>query len=70
MSREIEVAKAIILAYLSSNINCDSVNDIFEINSNNKKVLLEHITALKNIFTTAEGQLKKELESEVAYAKD
>lgn len=64
MNRDLEVAKAIILAYLSSNINYDSVNDIFEINSNNKKVLLEHITAVKNIFTTAEGQLKKELESE------
>ena len=64
MNRELEVAKAIIITYLSSNINYDSANDIFEINSNNKKVLLEHITAVKNIFTTAEEQLKQELESE------
>ena len=67
MNREIKIAKAIILTYLSSKMNYDSANDIFEINSNNKKVLLEHITAVKNIFTTAEEQLKQELESEVIY---
>ena len=65
MNREIKIAKEIILAYLSSNINYDSANSVYEINSNNKKILFEHVSALRKIFTTAEGQLKKELESEV-----
>ena len=70
MNRELKAAKNIINTILSQNYNIELLDSILKINSNDKKELLKHISALKEIFTKAEKQLKKELKSEVAYAKD
>ena len=63
MNRELEVAKSIIITILSQNYNIESLDSILRINSNDKKELLAHISAVRKIFTKAEKQLKKELES-------
>ena len=62
--KEVEVAKNIILNNLSTNQNTENLRNIFEIRSNNKEILLEHINALINIFTRAKETLELELENE------
>lgn len=58
---EKECAINIIKTILSNGSTPESFNNLYEINSGNKEVLLGHITALRNIFTKAEKQLKKEI---------
>lgn len=57
--RELEIAKNIIIAYLSTGNNIASINELYEIRSNNKELLREHINALKNIFEVANKELDK-----------
>lgn len=60
---ELELAKRIIVTYLSSNINVESLNALHEIQHGNKKELKEHIDTLKDIFEVASKELEKELEN-------
>lgn len=57
-----ELAKAIIIAYLSSNDNGDFTPEglitMWEIKNGNDDLLLEHIKALKNIFEKAIGEIE------------
>ena len=61
---ELEVATNVIRTYLSKNINIESLNDLYEINIGNKKILKSHIDALKNIFEKASMELDKVLGDE------
>lgn len=61
MTREIEVAKNIILTYLSKDMTIESIHEIYEITHDNKQVLYNHIDALASIFTNAEKQLREDL---------
>ena len=56
---ELEIAKNIIIAYLSTGNNIASINELYEIRSDNKELLREHINALKNIFEAANKELDK-----------
>ena len=47
---ELEVAKEVIIAYLSVGSTSDGLFDIYEKHCGNKKVLKEHIKALNKIF--------------------
>ena len=47
--RELEIAKNIIIAYLSTGNNIASINELYEIRSDNKELLREHINFLTNI---------------------
>ena len=68
MNKELQVAKRLVIAILSQSDNIESLDAILRMDD--KKYLLSHISAIKNIFTKAEKQLKKELESEVTDVKD
>ena len=57
--RELEIAKNIIIAYLSTGNNIASINELYEIRSDNKELLREHINVLKNIFEAANKELDK-----------
>lgn len=63
-----ELAKAIIIAYLSSNDNGDFTPEglitMWEIKNGNDDLLLEHIKALKNIFEKAIGEIENESNNE------
>lgn len=56
---ELEVAKEVIIAYLSVGSTSDGLFDIYEIHCGNKKVLKEHIKALNKIFGVALEQVEK-----------
>ena len=56
---ELEVATNVIRAYLSKGINIVNINELYEINHGNKKLLKGHIDALKNIFEKASIDLDK-----------
>lgn len=62
MNKELQVVKRLVLAILSQSDNIESLDAILRMND--KKYLLSHISAIKNIFTKAEKQLKKELKTE------
>lgn len=55
-----EVAKRIIIAYLSEGQTPDGIYDIYEIKQGNDELLLGHIKALKNIFTNAIKEMETE----------
>ncbi len=57
---DLEIAKDIIVTYLSKSINIDSANAIYKINGGDKVELLEHIKAIANIFKRAIEELKEE----------
>ena len=57
--RELEIAKNIIIAYLSTGNNIASINELYEIRSDYKELLREHINVLKNIFEAANKELDK-----------
>lgn len=59
--KEKECATNIIKTILSKDFSPYAINCLYEISHGNKKMLLEHIIALKNIFAKAEKQLKKEV---------
>lgn len=55
---ELEFTKNFIITYLSQDQTPDAIYDIYKIRSGNNKLLLEHITAIINIFTKAKEQLE------------
>lgn len=57
--RELELSKEIITSYLNKNITLYGLNDLYEINDGNEKLLLEHLKALVNIFQKAIDYLEK-----------
>lgn len=59
MNNYVETAKRFVIVILNQNINIESVNELYEINSGNTKLLLEHIKAITSIM----NQAIKELES-------
>lgn len=56
---KIELSKEIICAFLEKNINLSNLNELYEIKSGNKKILLEHLKALSNIFRETIEELEK-----------
>ena len=56
-----EVAKNFINIILSAGGTVDALYDIMRINSGDKKVLLEHAKALRNIFDKAVEELENEV---------
>ena len=59
-SKEVSITKEMIINYLNTDINIESLNDIFEISAGNKDVLKSHIKALINIFTKALEEIENE----------
>lgn len=55
---ELELTKDIIIAFLSKYQTPAGLVGIYEINTGNKKCLLDHITALIEIFNKAKEQLE------------
>lgn len=55
---EIEFAKRMILNTLGQNLSPEALSDAYEISHGNNKILLEHITAIINIFTKAKEKLE------------
>lgn len=64
MLNELDVAKYMIISYLNTNINGDSLSALFAIQQGDKEELLEHIKALIPIFIKAKEQLEKEMEND------
>lgn len=60
----ISIAKNMICAYLSTSMNAEGMSVIYEIRSGNKKLLLEHTKALRNIFDMAIKELEGEYDRE------
>lgn len=58
-SKCVQVTKEVICAYLSSNINPESANAIYNIRSGNKVELLAHIKAMISIFESAKIDLEQ-----------
>ncbi len=56
---KIELSKEIICAFLEKNISLNNLNELYEIKSGNKKLLLEHLKALSNIFRETIEELEK-----------
>ena len=54
---EIEFAKRMILNTLGQNLSPEALSDAYEISHGNNKILLEHITALIEIFNKAKEQM-------------
>lgn len=57
--KELDLAKDIIITYLSKYQTPDGLYDVFEINSNNKEILKSHLESLIKIFIKAKEQLEK-----------
>ena len=55
---ELEIAKNIIISYLSTNVTAENMYVIYELRNGNNKELLEHIKALISIFQKAKEQLE------------
>lgn len=55
-----EVAKKIILSYLNQNLDFEWIQTIYEINSDNDEILLEHIKYIRNIFDKAIKEIEGE----------
>lgn len=64
MNKELDVAKRIIINHLNMNLNIDSLNVLYEINNDNKELLLSHIDAVINIFKKAKEQLEEEMKGD------
>lgn len=60
MSREIELSKEIICAFLNKNISKENIIALYNIKSGDINELYGHIDALASIFTKAKEQLEKE----------
>lgn len=59
MNNYVEISKRFVIAILNQNINIESANELYEINSGNTKLLLKHLKAITSIMNHA----IKELES-------
>lgn len=64
MNKELDVAKSIICNHLRTNLNIDSLNVLYEIDNDNKELLLAHIDAVINIFKKAKEQLEEEMKGD------
>lgn len=64
MNKELNVAKSIIRNHLYTNLNIDSLNAIYEIDNDNKELLLAHVDAVINIFKKAKEQLEEEMKGD------
>lgn len=56
-----EVAKNFIKIILTAGGTIDAISDLYEISVGNKKVLLEHAKALRDIFDKAVKELENEI---------
>ena len=61
MNKELYVAKSIIRNHLNTNLNIDSLNVLYEIDNDNKELLLAYVDAVINIFKKAKEQLEEEM---------
>lgn len=61
MNKELDVAKRIIINHLHTNLNIDYLNALYEIDNDNKELLLAHVEAVINIFKKAKEQLEEEM---------
>lgn len=61
---ELEFAKHMITTYLGETQTPDSLYDLMELKSGNKKILLGHLKALADVFSEAKKQLEKEMEND------
>ena len=57
---ELDVAKQIIVAFMGKDASPRGLYEIFEIQSGNDKLLLEHINVIIRIFEKAKKQLEEE----------
>lgn len=58
MSREFEIAKSVILAYLKTGkLTGETLNEIWLINNNSMATIDSHITALINILARAKDEI-------------
>ena len=64
MNKELDVAKSIIRNHLNTNLNIDSLDAIYEIDNDNKELLLAHVDAVINIFKKAKEQLEEEMKGD------
>lgn len=64
MNKYIEISKRFVIIILNQNMNIESANEIYEINSGNTKLLLKHLKAITNIMNKAIKELEKEEVSE------
>ena len=64
MNKYIEISKRFVIAILNQNINIESANEIYEINSSNTELLLKHLKAITNIMNKAIKELEMEEVSE------
>ena len=60
MNKYIEISKRFVIAILNQNINIESANEIYEINSSNTELLLKHLKAITNIMNKAIKELERE----------
>lgn len=61
---ELEVAKEIIIAFIGKDPSPRGLYEIFEIQSGNNKLLLEHINVIIRIFEKAKKQLEEEMKGD------
>ena len=59
MNNYVEISKRFVIAILNQNINIESVNELYEINSGNTKLLLKHLKAITNIMNKAIKELER-----------
>ena len=59
MNKYIEISKMFVIAILNQNINIESANEIYEINSSNTELLLKHLKAITNIMNKAIKELER-----------
>lgn len=61
MNKELDIAKNIIRNHLHTNLNINSLDALYEIDNDNKELLLAHVDAVINIFKKAKEQLEEEM---------
>ena len=59
MNNYVEISKRFVIAILNQNINIESINELYEINSGNTKLLLKHLKAITNIMNKAIKELER-----------
>ena len=64
MNKELDVTKSIIRNHLNTNLNIDSLNALYEIDNDNKELLLAYIEAIISIFKKAKEQLEEEMKGD------
>lgn len=64
MNNYVETAKRFVIVILNQNINIESVNELYEINHGNTKLLLKHLKAITSIMNHAIKKLESKEVSE------